>query len=590
MGLFGVLTFARGDKARVITAHQGLEKAALDGGIQLRFARGNGDQGMPDVLRTGVFGQESPRTGPQRREHPLIVSIGGQDDHANGRQFPAEDIGGLNAVHDRHMKVHQHNVRRQHVGLPDNIGTVDSCPDDRDALKKTQNHRQSVPDYFQIIRDQHPNSGVTHGRLPSTKCHQHLTRKWQYGPTARMDGRGRISTPGWIRTEEDCGRIPAMNPSRQWLTPLGLAMVALVVLTAGLGGPGFAASGPGLVNFVAALVFAGAALPFLTRETLRPAAYAALTALMALAVAGMRAADPTGEVIALFLLAAFAPLRPPRPVLAAVTLLGVLTFNVLQLSSGHSALTLVLATDAGAAFFFLVGTLLRREKEQRLRITELLQELQGSREAEQEASLAAERGRMAREMHDVLAHTLSGLALHLEGARLLAESTNADPRLLETLRQAQQLSRSGLAEARQAVQTLRGQDLPGPELIGSLIDQHRLVSNGEARYRTQGRPAPLPPEAALALYRAAQESLSNVRKHAPGADVDVELSWGPDTVNLQVTNTGGTTTHKPATEAGFGLTGMTERAELVGGTVDAGPIRGGFLVRLSLPYSPAKNS
>ncbi|WP_445155482.1 sensor histidine kinase [Arthrobacter sp. Hor0625] len=377
-----------------------------------------------------------------------------------------------------------------------------------------------------------------------------------------------------------------MNFPRQWLTPLGLAMVALVALTAGFSDPGFATGGPGLLNALAALAFAGAAVPFLTRKTLPPAAYAALTALMALAVVGMRVADPAGEVIALFLLAAFAPLRPPRAVLAAVTLLGVLAFNVLQLSSGHSALPLIVATDAGAAFFFLVGTLLRTESEQRLRITALLQELQASREAEQAATLAAERGRMAREMHDVLAHTLSGLALQLEGARLLAQSTNTDTQLLETIQRAQQLSRSGLTEARRAVRTLRGEEIPGPESIGSLVDQHRLASSGMARYRTLGQPVPLPPEAALALYRTSQEALSNVRKHAPGSDVEVELVWGPDRVDLRITNSG-TGISDSAADPGYGLTGMTERADLASGTVTAGPLDSGFRVQLSIPYLPA---
>lgn len=379
-----------------------------------------------------------------------------------------------------------------------------------------------------------------------------------------------------------------MTSSRQWLTPLGLAMVAVVFLTAALGATGFASAGPGLLNVLSALAFAAAAVPFLARENLSAPAYAALTSLMAVAVIGMRAADPAGEVIALFVLAAFTPLRPPRPVLAAVTLLGIVGFNILQLSSGHSALSLILATDAGAAFFFLVGTLLRREKNQRLRISELLQELQTSREAEQAASLAAERGRMAREMHDVLAHTLSGLALQLEGARLLAQSTDADTRLVDAVQLAQLLSRSGLAEARRAVQALRGQEIPGPELIGSLVDQHRLVSSpsGTSSFRPSGVPVPLSPEAALALYRTAQESLANVRKHAPGADVDVELSWDTDTVELQITSTGASSS-EPASEPGYGLTGMTERADLAGGTVDAGPFRGGFRVHLSLPYVPA---
>lgn len=387
-----------------------------------------------------------------------------------------------------------------------------------------------------------------------------------------------------------------MTSSRQWLTVLGLAMVALVVLSAGLGEIGFAAAGSGLVNVLSVLVFAGAAVPFLTREHLPNAGYAVLTTLMAAAVVGMRVADPTGEVIALFLLAAFAPLRSPRPVLAALTLLGTLAFNVLQLGSGHSALPLILATDAGAGFFFLIGTLLRREREQRLRITELLQELRASKDAEQAAFLTAERGRMARDMHDVLAHTLSGLALHLEGAQLLAQNTDADPRLLASVQQARQLSRSGLTEARRAVRTLRGQEPPGPEMIGALIEEHRQATTGVTTYRVHGEPVALPPEAAIALYRAVQEALSNVRKHAGGDDagrdagvaVDIDVSWGPATVDLLITDNGRTASPGSGTDPGFGLAGMAERAVLAGGTLTAGPFEGGFRVHLSLPCPTAK--
>lgn len=572
-----------GDQACPLTPGECLKEASLDGRVQLGFTGGDRDKGVLDFLGVGVLGQEPPRAGPQGREHPLIVGVGGQDDNANGGCSLAEEVGGFDAVHDRHVKVHQDDVGPQHLHLTDGVGAVDGRSDDLDTLQQTQDHRQAVPDHLLVIRDQHPHLRFMHRRLPSAQFHQHLTGHSRMGP--RRERPGKISTPGWIRPKADCGKIPAMNSSRQWLTPLGLAMVALVVLTAGLNSPGFAATGSGLLNALAALGFALAAVPFLIRDNFPPAAYTALTSLMALAVVGMRAADPAGEVIALFLLAAFAPLRPPRAVLAAVTLLGVLAFNVFQLSSGHSALTLILATDAGAAFFFLVGTLLRREKEQRLRITGLLQELQASREAEQAATLAAERGRMAREMHDVLAHTLSGLVLQLEGARLLAQNTNTDARLLETLQKAQQLSRSGLAEARKAVRALRGEDLPGAQSIDTLVDQHRLVSNGVTHYRSQGQPVPLSPEAALALYRAAQEALSNVRKHAPGSDVDVELVWGPDTVDLRITNTG-SGIPEPAADPGYGLTGMTERADLAGGTVTTGPHDGGFRVHLSLPYPP----
>ncbi|MDQ0769410.1 signal transduction histidine kinase [Pseudarthrobacter defluvii] len=373
-----------------------------------------------------------------------------------------------------------------------------------------------------------------------------------------------------------------MNPTRQWLTPLGLAMVALVVITSAFGGPGFADVGDGLLNLISALVFAGAAVPFLIKERLPPAVFLQLTVLMGLGVLGMRLADPTGEVLALFLLAAFAPLRPPRPALAAVTLLAALAFNVLQLSTGHSALTLILATDAGAAFFFLVGTLLRREKEQRLQIAGLLHELEASREAERAASVAAERGRMAREVHDVLAHTLSGLVLHLEGARLLASSTGADERLLKAVTRAHSLSKSGLTEARQAVQALRGDTAPGPEMIRSLIEQHKLASAGETRYTVHGAPVPLSDEAAVALYRTVQEALSNVRKHASGADVDADLTWGEDRVDLKISNavTIGRSSHSGR---GFGLKGMVERAELAGGTAETSLTDDRFHVSLSLP-------
>jgi len=377
---------------------------------------------------------------------------------------------------------------------------------------------------------------------------------------------------------------PSMASSRQWLTPLGLVMVALVVVGAGLGHTGFGSAGPGLLNACAAFVYAGTALVFLTRPGLPAPGYVALAVLMAAGVVGMRAADTSGDVTALFLLAALVPLRRPQPVLAVVALLGMLAFNVLQLGSGRTAITLILATDAGAAFFFLVGTLLRREKEQRERITGLLRQLEASRQAEQAAWVAAERARLARDLHDVLAHTLSGLALHLEGTRLLARGTNAGSRLSESIEQAHLLSRTGLEEARRAVQALRGHGLPGPELIEALLEQHRRTSTGKVSYRTEGRPVPLSPDASLALYRTAQEALSNIRKHAPGADVDVELCWRTGTVDLRLTDTGDPGKGKAVPGApGFGLVGMAERAELAGGSLAAGTCGGGFQVRLALP-------
>lgn len=378
--------------------------------------------------------------------------------------------------------------------------------------------------------------------------------------------------------------IPAMTTSRQWLIHLGLAMVALVVASAALGPVGFSTAGAGMLNAAAAAAFAMAAVPYLLHGRLPQPAYVFLMVVMAAAVVAMRSANPASEVTALFLIAAFAPLRPPRLLLPALVLLAACAVNIVQLGSGQTVLSLVLATDAGAAFFFLVGVLLRREKEQRERIAGLLRQVEAGREAERTAAAAAERERLARDMHDVLAHTLSGLSLHLEGSRLLASNTASDPRLLESLGRAAALAKSGLAEARQAMRALHGDELPGPGLLPALIEQHRHAASGEIRFSSRGEPVPLPGDAALALYRTAQEALSNVRKHAPGADVDVELSWDPAAVRLTVTDGGaagpGT---EPAGVAGFGLSGMAERARLAGGHVEAAPLGSGFRVRLTIP-------
>ena len=379
-----------------------------------------------------------------------------------------------------------------------------------------------------------------------------------------------------------------MTTRIQWLTPLGLVMVAVVVLSAVLGDTGAAGSGAGLVNLITALLFGLTAVLFLVRSALPEPAYVALMLLMAGSLVAMRVADPNGEVIGLFLAAAFAPLRRPRTVLAVVMLLGMLSFNVVQLRSGQTALGLIIATDAGAAFFFLVGALLRREREQREQIAVLLAQLEVSREAEKAAYVAGERTRMAREMHDVLAHTLSGLALHLEAARMLAGSTGPDPQLRGAIERAHQLSRAGLEESRRAVRALRGDSLPGPELIPSLIEQHRLASEATTTYTVSGEPVELPPDAALAVYRTVQEALSNVRKHAPEARVEVLLNWGARSVEVTVTDSGSSGAGDPvgstgSTVPGYGLSGMAERAELAGGALAAGPYDDGFRVSLSVP-------
>ncbi len=388
-----------------------------------------------------------------------------------------------------------------------------------------------------------------------------------------------MSTP----TSSPDERPGARSPSR-YLLPLGLAVVVVVVLEAALGPVGLGTTGRPLLLTASTAVYAVTGALFLGRPAQRPATSMTLLALMAAAALVMHTVDPDGPVIGLFLVAAFAPLRPPLRVAGAVLVAATLAYNVLQLLIAGETLLLTIATDAGVAFFFLVGTLLRREREQREALARVMAALEDSQAAQRAAAAEAERARLAADVHDVLAHTLSGLALQLEGATLLAATTPTDPRLVEAVRRAHRLSRSGLTEARRAVGALRGDRPPGPGDIPTLVEEHRLASAGAVAFRQTGDPVALPAEVGAALYRAAQEALSNVRKHAGNAAVEVHLAWDAQGgVELTVADSGGAAAAN-ADGAGYGLSGMAERVRAVGGRVTAGPDGGsGFRVHVAVP-------
>jgi signal transduction histidine kinase len=215
---------------------------------------------------------------------------------------------------------------------------------------------------------------------------------------------------------------------------------------------------------------------------------------------------------------------------------------------------------------------------------ELSGELRDSREAEQRNAIAAERARLAREFHDVLAHTLSSLSLHLESTRVLAKSRHVDAEVMERLERAVSLTRAGLDEARSAVGTLRDDELPGPARLPQLVDDFERDSGVAVRFVETGMPRPLEPEARVALFRAAQEALTNVAKHAAARTAEVNLTWRDNEVELRVRDDGRGSAGA-ASDGGNGLRGMRERAELAGGWVCAGPAADGYEVELRLPVA-----
>ncbi|MEU0884354.1 histidine kinase [Lentzea sp. NPDC005914] len=230
------------------------------------------------------------------------------------------------------------------------------------------------------------------------------------------------------------------------------------------------------------------------------------------------------------------------------------------------------------AWLFLMSALVRR------RVT-----LAHDKVAEKERSDQAvidERRRLAREIHDVLANSLSGQIAHLEATRLLLEQQGDTELVLDRVAMAGDLARRGLEEARQAVEALRGTQEPLTVQLGKLATEFHEAT-GKRCYLAlpdTGEEPSLAPEVALTLVRTAQEALSNVRKHAPDAAVSMTFTRNEGWVELEVRNTGSFECRGDGrTGQGYGLVGMRERAELLGGELVAAPDATGFRVRLRVP-------
>jgi signal transduction histidine kinase len=191
------------------------------------------------------------------------------------------------------------------------------------------------------------------------------------------------------------------------------------------------------------------------------------------------------------------------------------------------------STVIGAVPWFLVMRQMRRMREQNVA-------LEASQVAEARAAAAAERGRLAREMHDVLAHTLSALALQLESTRLLARDRGVDADVARAVDQAHSLAAGGLDEARRAISTARGDVLPGPERLELLAETFAEQSGLPVALDVTGEPRPLPADARLAVYRTAQEALTNIRRHATPGHVAVRLAYGDGAVELVIEDHGRT--------------------------------------------------
>ncbi|MFF4490181.1 sensor histidine kinase [Streptomyces sp. NPDC001544] len=237
-----------------------------------------------------------------------------------------------------------------------------------------------------------------------------------------------------------------------------------------------------------------------------------------------------------------------------------------------------LTTAATVTGMGLAGYVLRLDAEARGNAQRLLAQERAARSAEAESAALAERARIAREIHDVLAHSLSAQLVHLEAARLLIERGADREQILERVVAARGMARDGLAETRQALSALRGELTPLEDFLAELVS-----AAAGAEVTVTGDRRPLPAEASQAVRRVAQEALTNVRKHAHGAKVRIRLEYGEHEVTLDVRDSGGKPGELTGAGQGYGLLGMRERAELLGGSLAAGPDEEGFVVTLKVP-------
>ncbi|WP_194834613.1 sensor histidine kinase [Nocardia sp. XZ_19_369] len=309
--------------------------------------------------------------------------------------------------------------------------------------------------------------------------------------------------------------------------------------------------------------------------------------LLAMAAEALFLLQPVSPDLAPFVLvaaagevSAIAAKRISVPVTAAMMLELVLFDIYGNLSEG---LPTYLVT---VAFGWMVGVLMQYQRR-------FLYQERGYQDIRAAQAADEERRRIAREVHDVIAHSLSITLLHLTAARHALQTDRDVDEAVESLTDAEQLGRQAMADIRRTVGLLDARPSkhvpePGVEDIATLVGDFARAGL-DVRYACAEDLRAVSPAVGLALYRIGQESLANVVKHAPGGSALVQLAVDAAAVTLTVHNTlPAGLPAQPGT--GMGLSGMVQRAELLGGRIIAGPDDGGWSVRASIPLAPVRGA
>ncbi len=374
---------------------------------------------------------------------------------------------------------------------------------------------------------------------------------------------------------ETAGRARYLTPRSTWLA-LGVLVVLAVIGV-------LARPGPAGLLAITGAVIAVAASVALTRASRPVTVPCAAVAAAGIAMIGTGDSADVGW-FAVCVLAGWCVLGGQQRATVAFWIASLVLFAAEWIGNHDLGWT---AWAAGVTFTLLLVTLLRRQ-------VDLVDQLQAAQAGLAERSRAEERNRIAREVHDVIAHSLTVSLLHLSSARLAVEYEPDEA--AQALAEAERLCRQSLAEVRNTVGLLR-QDtgpgdgtsppgappppVPGASGVADLVNGFRLAG-APVTFLVNGDTGRLPATTSAAVYRIIQEALTNAARHASGAPVDVRLAVLPDRVTAAVDSAG-----PPGQGIGMGLVSMQERATAVGGSCTAGPGGNGWLVRAVLPLAPA---
>ncbi|MEU6350988.1 sensor histidine kinase [Streptomyces sp. NPDC047072] len=363
------------------------------------------------------------------------------------------------------------------------------------------------------------------------------------------------------------------------------ALAVLVLFAASLQWM-FPDEGDDPLSLVGWLLGAATAVPLVWRRRF-PYACALAVSAATTAMAYYHAPPPDvlyGGLVVLYTMAAQGLPWQRRSMLASWLLGAVLTMQAKE----HSEPFEYAFHLTGMICAYGLGVLARVQRAYTAAIEDRARRLERERAAETARAIAQERARIARDMHDILAHAVSLMVVQAEAGPVVVRS---DPERAEAAFDAIATSgRDAMGQLRRILGVLKEEErqagasrLPQPDLAGvpALVRQVAESASLDVELDVRGRPRPLPPDTEVAAYRAVQEALTNTVKHAYASCAQVELDWGDEELTLTVTDDG----RGPArTHGGHGLIGLRERAAACGGSAETGPgPEGGFRVVVRLP-------